>query len=100
MTVTSIVITPQVDDDWREQAACKSSDPDAWFPEASSSANAALRICRTCPVMGRCAAEAIARGEQHGCWGGMSEAALRRAVRVDRALRGESKHDDDQETAA
>lgn len=68
--------------DWRDDAACRTADP-AWFdpldeseiPRMRGQVQAlpriarALRVCRTCPVRARCAAEADRYGYT-GVWGG------------------------------
>ena len=70
--------------DWRDQALCAQSDPEAWFPEAGERAELAKAICRTCPVQAPCLAYALGRPGLRGIWGGLSErerrAARRRAV--------------------
>lgn len=66
--------------DWRDQALCAQSDPEAWFPEAGERAGLAKAICGTCPVQAPCLAYALARPEVRGIWGGLSERE-RRAVR-------------------
>jgi WhiB family redox-sensing transcriptional regulator len=70
--------------DWRDQALCAQSDPEAWFPEAGEHAELAKAICRTCPVQAPCLAYALDRPGLRGIWGGLSErerrAARRRAV--------------------
>jgi len=61
--------------DWHARAACRDHpDPDMWFPGpgASSRAQAAGEICRSCPVQIECARYAADAGEQFGIWGGRS----------------------------
>jgi WhiB family transcriptional regulator, redox-sensing transcriptional regulator len=53
--------------DWRTRAACRGHDPEIWF---ESSAEAAKRICRNCPVQQQCLESALHRGETVGVWGG------------------------------
>lgn len=68
--------TPQPDDAWRLQAACRNADPEAFFPGGKdvTSAEAATAICRRCPVTDACLQYAIEYDEQHGIWGGLTPA--------------------------
>lgn len=61
-------------DGWRARAACLSADPELFFP-VSRLAVALVepqRICRGCPARQECLEHALAAGERHGVWGGMS----------------------------
>ncbi|AQT78303.1 hypothetical protein B1R94_02210 [Mycolicibacterium litorale] len=60
---------------WRLQAACRSHDPDLWFPERGDKRTkaAALRICRTCPVIAACRDYALRTGQPDGIWGGLTQ---------------------------
>ena len=67
--------------DWQLAAACRNADPDLFFPldsergpRRAAREAAAKAICQRCSVRGRCAAHALAAGESHGVWGGLSEA--------------------------
>ena len=66
-----------------EQAACINSDPDIFFPDSPSNytirVRQAKRICAGCPVALQCLAQAI-HGEEHGIWGGTTEAERRSNV--------------------
>ncbi|MFF9205118.1 WhiB family transcriptional regulator [Streptomyces sp. NPDC014986] len=53
-------------------------DPDTWFSDNARERDAAVRLCRTCPVQQACAEFAISEREPHGVWGGTT-AADRRA---------------------
>jgi FixJ family two-component response regulator len=64
-------------DDWQTRALCAQVDPDLWFPEKGASSRPARRICQRCPVQPQCLADALARGERHGVWGGLNEKQLR-----------------------
>lgn len=63
---------------WMIRGVCRTSgDPDAWFPEPGQTrtprAERAKRACRTeCPVARECLLYALARGERHGIWGGLT----------------------------
>jgi len=58
--------------DWRDAAACLSVDPDLFFPEDGVSARPAKRVCAGCKVRGECLEQALAAGERHGVWGGLT----------------------------
>ena len=73
--------------DWMDSAACRSYDPELWFPiSPGDTATRPRAICvHECPVRAKCAEYAIRTGEQDGIWGGMSQAQLTQAVRNRRA---------------
>ena len=60
---------------WRSAAACLGMDPEIWFwvggkyANKAAADNEAKAICRTCPVIAECLADA---GEW-GIWGGRTE---------------------------
>jgi WhiB family redox-sensing transcriptional regulator len=58
---------------WMDDALCAQSDPDAWFPEPGQSPVPAKRICAACPVRPQCLDYVLARPEQFGVWGGLTE---------------------------
>jgi WhiB family transcriptional regulator, redox-sensing transcriptional regulator len=68
---------------WRGRAACRTADPDLFFPERGESAEPARRICASCPVREPCLDYAIGNGVTHGIWGGLAERD-RRALRARR----------------
>jgi len=49
----------------------ESSDPDLWFSPYPDDVAEAKRLCSECPFTIQCAAEALARKERHGVWGGI-----------------------------
>jgi WhiB family redox-sensing transcriptional regulator len=66
--------------DWQLTGACRDADAALFFSaegergsRRESREAAAKAVCRRCPVRGKCAAHALAAGEAHGVWGGMSE---------------------------
>jgi len=70
--------------DWRTLAACQYTDPDLFFIDGGSlfeaaaiASDQARRVCLGCPVRRECLAYALAAGEPHGTWGGLSERQLR-----------------------
>lgn len=64
--------------DWRDRAACLGADDEVFFPDRgdTAGADAALRICATCPVTTECLAAALteegnlAGQYRHGIRGG------------------------------
>jgi WhiB family transcriptional regulator, redox-sensing transcriptional regulator len=69
------------DPGWRTRGRCQTVDPETFFPAPSESAEAAVALCRTCPVRGSCLAWALEAGDLHGVWGGTT-ARERRAMAV------------------
>jgi WhiB family transcriptional regulator, redox-sensing transcriptional regulator len=79
---------------WKAAAECAKPgyDPGLWYPDGNAGPwmlriQDAKDVCNfRCPVRDACAAYAMANGEPHGIWGGMTEAdragVRRRASRV------------------
>jgi WhiB family transcriptional regulator, redox-sensing transcriptional regulator len=72
------------EDQWRSMAACRSADPELFFPISSSGQSMAQEaeakaICAECPVRRECLAFALRTHQAHGVWGGMSEQERRLA---------------------
>ena len=59
--------------DWRDEAQCAQTDPEAFFPEKGGSTRDAKAVCANCPVRQQCLDWAIETGETFGVWGGLSE---------------------------
>lgn len=58
---------------WWERAACRGTDPEMFFPPpCAAPPRVAKRICAGCPVRAKCLEYALANGERHGIWGGLS----------------------------
>ncbi|MGH3986724.1 MAG: WhiB family transcriptional regulator [Pseudonocardiaceae bacterium] len=77
--------------DWRHRAVCREEDPELFFPVGTSGpallqTAEAKTVCQGCPVSFECLKWALATGQDHGVWGGMSEderrAMKQRAVRI------------------
>lgn len=74
-------------DDWRAQAACRTEDPELFFPIVQAGPGLvqvarAKTVCARCEVRTECLRFAVETGQDHGVWGGTSEEerrALRRA---------------------
>ncbi|GLL16253.1 hypothetical protein GCM10017577_74130 [Pseudonocardia halophobica] len=72
----------EVDPDWRVFATCREIDADLFFPEDRQPAGQVKAVCRSCPVQPECLATAIATGEAHGIWGGLTYRERLRLIRV------------------
>ena len=57
---------------WVSKALCRETDPDKMFVRGAAQREAAV-ICRHCPVMQECGAEALDNKVEFGIWGGMTE---------------------------
>ena len=66
---------------WRERAACKDTDVEAYYPEVGGDAKAAKRVCSGCQVRVTCLQDAIDKNELFGIWGGLSRKQRRAYVR-------------------
>ena len=73
---------------WVDDAACVGTDPELWFPTTTSEKRGdpyreARAICRTCPVVEPCLADALRVDTEHGAHGmrGMLTPAQRSDLR-------------------
>jgi WhiB family redox-sensing transcriptional regulator len=66
--------------DWPSQGACTASDPDALFVQGKAQRTAKL-ICKACPVVAECLADALDNRTEFGVWGGMTERERRALLR-------------------
>ncbi|HYB36372.1 MAG TPA: WhiB family transcriptional regulator [Mycobacterium sp.] len=57
---------------WVSKALCRTADPDELFVRGAAQRKAAV-ICRHCPVMLECGADALDNRVEFGVWGGMTE---------------------------
>ena len=57
---------------WVSKALCRSTDPDELFGSGKAQTKAVV-ICRHCPVVAECLAEALDNQIEFGVWGGMTE---------------------------
>jgi WhiB family transcriptional regulator, redox-sensing transcriptional regulator len=65
-------------DDWRENSACRDTDPDLFFPvgttgPAIEQIENAKAVCRVCDVQKSCLDYALSTNQDSGIWGGTSE---------------------------
>ncbi len=71
------------DGDWRQLAACRSTEPDLFFPvgttgPAVDQIESAKRVCRGCEVQEPCLDFALATNQESGVWGATSEEERRK----------------------
>ncbi|EMF27403.1 WhiB family transcriptional regulator [Streptomyces pseudogriseolus] len=80
-------------DNWRHGAACRTEDPELFFPIGTSGPSLlqteqAKAVCRRCPVREQCLEWALETGQSIGVWGGTSETerrALKRRIAARRS---------------
>ncbi|ALV48693.1 WhiB family transcriptional regulator [Streptomyces althioticus] len=80
-------------DNWRHDAACRTEDPELFFPIGTSGpallqTEQAKAVCRGCPVQEQCLEWALETGQSIGVWGGTSETerrALKRRIAARRS---------------
>ena len=65
---------------WVSQARCRQADPDELFVRGAAQRKAAV-ICRHCPVILECGADALDNPVEFGVWGGMTERERRALLR-------------------
>jgi WhiB family transcriptional regulator, redox-sensing transcriptional regulator len=63
--------------DWRTRAACRSFDPDLFFPVSPAGKSLeqvaeARAVCACCLVRRQCLAFALRTRQAHGIWGGLT----------------------------
>lgn len=76
------------DEEWQLRAACRGPHSAAFYPptslerrdEKAAREARAKEICRTCTVREPCLEYALKIRENHGIWGGLSEAERRNLV--------------------
>lgn len=66
--------------EWITQAKCRVGDPDALFVRGAEQRKAAV-ICRHCPVVTECRADALDNKVEFGVWGGLTERQRRALLR-------------------
>ncbi|SDS61030.1 WhiB family transcriptional regulator [Corynebacterium timonense] len=66
--------------EWVTHATCRSGDPDALFVRGAEQRKAAA-ICRRCPVLMECRADALDNKVEFGVWGGLTERQRRAVLR-------------------
>lgn len=86
LTTRALTLTVEGDDDWRELASCRDTDPDLFFPvgttgPAIEQIAAAKKVCATCEARQPCLEFAITTNQDSGIWGGTSEEERRKIRR-------------------
>jgi WhiB family redox-sensing transcriptional regulator len=76
---------------WRNQAICRDTDPDLFFPigttgQALVQIERAKEVCGVCPVKTDCLDYALETNQDSGIWGGLDE-EQRRNIRRQAAAR-------------
>lgn len=66
--------------EWITHAKCRAGDPDALFVRGAEQRKAAV-ICRHCPVVTECRADALDNKVEFGVWGGLTERQRRALLR-------------------
>lgn len=66
--------------DWAARGRCADGDPDALFVQGKAQ-RAAKVMCKGCPVMAECLADALDNRTEFGVWGGMTERERRALLR-------------------
>lgn len=66
---------------WVNDGLCAQTDPEAFYPDKSGSAERAIAVCVGCPVREQCLSYALETNQRFGVWGGMS-ARKRHALRL------------------
>jgi WhiB family transcriptional regulator, redox-sensing transcriptional regulator len=66
-----------IEANWRMLAACRSTDPDLFFPVSSAGKSLeqvaeAKAVCACCLVRRQCLAFALRTRQAHGIWGGLA----------------------------
>ena len=70
-------------DDWRDNADCRHTAPDLFFPIGTTGLaldqiEAAKAVCRGCDARPACLEFALATNQESGVWGGTSEEERRK----------------------
>jgi WhiB family redox-sensing transcriptional regulator len=70
-------------DDWRDHAACRDTNPDLFFPvgttgPAIEQIEQAKAVCRECVSQAACLDFALVTNQDSGVWGGTSEEERRK----------------------
>lgn len=86
LTTTRPVLLLSDDDSWRENASCRDTDPDLFFPVGSTGPAleqiaTAISVCDDCPSKKPCLDFALTTNQDSGVWGGTSEEDRRKIRR-------------------
>jgi WhiB family redox-sensing transcriptional regulator len=84
VTISLSVEPYEIDqDDWRDHAACRDTNPDLFFPvgttgPAIEQIDQAKAVCNECPSQAPCLEFALITNQDSGVWGGTSEEERRK----------------------
>ena len=86
--LASTLALAAADDDWRDHALCRDTDPELFFPVGTTgpalvTQDHAKRVCANCAVQQACLDYALDTNQDSGIWGGLTEEE-RRAIRRER----------------
>jgi len=92
MAVTWTPIFDWDNERWRDDAACRHTNAELFFPAGSTGTavdqiEAAKSVCRACPVQDACLQFALESNQEAGIWGGKDEDERRKLRRSWRASR-------------
>ncbi|MDT7566307.1 MAG: WhiB family transcriptional regulator, redox-sensing transcriptional regulator [Pseudonocardiales bacterium] len=69
---------------WRDEALCRQTDPELFFPEKGQTPHAARRVCAGCLVRTECLTDALVRRDvAYGVLGGMTPNERRKLLHKD-----------------
>lgn len=83
-SLTTAPPDPDSESAWMSDGNCRLHPPATFFPSDGVGVDKARKICRDCPVMGRCLEYALEERIDHGVWGGCSERERRRILKTRR----------------
>jgi WhiB family transcriptional regulator, redox-sensing transcriptional regulator len=83
--LASSLVLAHADYSWRNNAICRDTDPDLFFPVGTTGhalvqIDRAREVCDQCPVKTECLEFALETNQDSGIWGGTSEEE-RRTIR-------------------
>ena len=89
--LASSLVLGAADSTWRDQALCRDTDPELFFPvgttgTALTQIARAKQVCGECSVRIDCLDFALSTNQDSGIWGGLCEEE-RRVIRRQRAAR-------------
>lgn len=68
-------------EEWRKSAKCNGTSPELFFPASEAEQEAVKLFCAGCPVQVACLEYALETRQDHGVWGGTTEADRRRLIK-------------------
>lgn len=80
MTSSVVEVRETWTKDWTSRGLCAGKDPDALFVRGKAQ-RAAKVVCKACPVVAECLADALDNRTEFGVWGGMTERERRALLR-------------------